>query len=307
MMEGLSAAWDRFFFTPQRMVALALCRIATGVVTLYCLLLMLPLVEMFFTDDGWITASQHLATVFRPDPTFFLITGSPPALVWAVWVGAILLSVSLTVGYRTKATAIILYIVLLSIHERDTFLINGGDLVIRTLVFWLALAPWGGGAALSVDAWLRERAEPGAAPLEAWGWVQRMIQIQIVMLYLITFSWKLKFDRWHNGSAIHESMGAVEFVPPGMELMLNYPWLTASLTWVVVVTQALLPLCLIWRRSRPVGFLLGFLLHGWIIVFMRIPVFGLIMWASYFAFLEEDQADRIVGWLRRRGLPTPGT
>jgi hypothetical protein len=47
-------------------------------------------------------------------------------------------------------------------------------------------------------------------------------------------------------------------------------------------------------------------MHGWIMVFMRIPVFGVIMWASYLAFLEEDQADRLVGWLRRWGVPTPG-
>lgn len=304
-MTALTEAWDRFFFTPQRMTAMALCRIATGAVTLYCLLLMLPFVTTFFTDAGWITAREHLGAVFRPDPTLFLFVSSP-AVVWTAWIASIVLSITLMVGYRSKASAIILYILLLSIHERDTFLINGGDLVIRTMVFWLAWMPWGGGAALSVDAWLRERDEPDAQPREAWPWVQRMVQIQIVVLYLITFSWKLKFDRWHDGSAIHEAMGAVEFIPPGMELLLNYPWLTSGLTWIVVVTQAAIPLALIWRRTRPLAILLGFLMHGWIMVFMRIPVFGLIMWASYLAFLDEDQAERIVGWLRRIGLPTPG-
>jgi hypothetical protein len=305
--DRLVAAWDGFFFTPQSMVAMGLCRVATGLVTLYCLLLMLPFVDLFFTDAGWITAWEHLGSVFRPDPTLFLLIGSSPAVVWAVWVAAIGLAVSLTAGYRTKPTAILLYILLLSIHERDTFLINGGDLVIRTMVFWLALMPYGGGAVLSVDAWLRERAEPDAAPLEAWPWVQRMVQIQIVVLYLITFSWKMKFPRWHDGSAIHEAMGAVEFIPPGMELMLNYPTVTAGLTAVVGLSQALLPLCLIFRRTRGIAFLLGLCLHGWIMVFMRIPVFGLIMWASYLAFLDEDQARRVVGWLRRLGVPTPGT
>jgi hypothetical protein len=310
VIDTLRGSWDRYLFTPRTQRAAGLCRIATGLVTLYGLLLYLPFVQDYFTDAGFLTAQEHRSAVVRPNPSLFVLTGASPAVVWTAWAAAITLCVLLTLGYRTRLAAIALYVLLITIHDRNVFMTNSGELVTRSLVFWFALMPYGGGGAYSVDTWLRRRADPTAPPLTAWPWAQRMIQIQIVMIYALTVSGKLQAPRWHDGSAMHEILGGVEFFPSGVELLLNWPDLTYALTWLALVSEVIIGPMLLFKRTRLLAFLLGIGLHGWIMIFMRIPVFGLIMLAAYPAFLEEPEVDRLEKrlrglwrWGRKSGSP----
>ena len=85
---------------------------------------------------------------------------------------------SLTVGFMTRFSSVAVYICLMSIHERNLYILNGVDTVMRVTGFFLMFAA--AGVALSVDRLRRIWAgKEGAEVLLYSPWAQRMIQIQV--------------------------------------------------------------------------------------------------------------------------------
>ena len=87
----------------------------------------------------------------------------------------------------------------------------------RLLCFWLIFAP--AGLSLSLDHWLKQRKEPldpKAAP-----WAQRLMQINMSLLYAQAFMKKIIGITWQNGSAVYFSSLMVE--------MQRFPMVTYSI------------------------------------------------------------------------------
>lgn len=293
-MSRALAAWERWAFAPQTTLALSASRLALGAVLVYALLLLAPHLTLLFGDRAIVPLAAHQAAALPPNPTLLSLTGGAPAVIWALWGITLAAAACLTVGLYSRVAALVVYLGLLSLHGGNTLAVNGGDVVARDLVFWFILAPAGGGGALSVDAWRRRRRDPAAPPVAGWSWAQRMLQLQVVILYLSTSTWKARFPRWHDGSAMHEILASVDFHAPGMEQLLAWPELTAPLSWLVVAGELAIGPLLLLRRTRWLGIALGLCIHGYIAIFMRIPVFGPVMWSTYLAFLDEDQVRRLL-------------
>lgn len=295
---GPGAALDRWLFAPDRGVSLSLCRVALGAVLIYGLLLLAPHLTLLFGDAGLVPLAVHQQAAWWPAPTLLSLTGASPTAVWALWGLCLVAALGFTAGLFTRVAAVLLYIGLLSLHDANTFAVNGADVVGRNLVFWFCLAPGAGARFLSLDAWRRRR-RGLPAPAPAWPWARRMVQLQVVVLYLGTSSWKLLTPRWHEGTALHEILGSVDYLAPGVEQLLSWPELTVPLSLLVIVSELALGPLLLFRRTRPLGLLIGLGMHGTIALFMWIPVFSAVMWASYLAFLDDDQAAAL---LARLGL-----
>jgi hypothetical protein len=75
------------------------------------------------------------------------------------------------------------------------------------------------------------------------------------------------------------------------------------MTVAAVGMEIPLPFLFWFRKTRPYACLLGVALHLWIMVFMVIPVFGIVMIASYLAFAGEADLDRAIERLSRRVAP----
>lgn len=286
--------WERWAFQPREQLAMSASRLALGSALVYALLLLAPHLTLLFGDAGLVPLAAHQASAHWPAPTLLSLTGASPVAVWAAWGTCLLAAVCMALGLYSRLAAAVLYLGLLSLHDANTFAVNGGDVVARNLVFWFIWAPAGGGGALSLDAWLRRRRDPGAPPVTGWPWAQRMVQLQVVILYLSTSTWKARYPRWHDGSAMHEILASVDYHPAGMEQLLAWPELTVPLSWAVLAGELAIGPLLILRRTRWLGIALGLCIHGYIAIFMHIPVFGVVMWASYLAFLDEDQVRRIL-------------
>ena len=96
--------------------------------------------------------------------------------------------------------SILFYLGMLAIHNRNLASASGADVLLMIFAFNLMLCPCG--AAYSVDAWLESRrrgtpAEPLIVP-----WAQRLIQIQISVIY--TFAAVLKI----GGEPLDQRHGA---------------------------------------------------------------------------------------------------
>lgn len=296
-MRRLWHAWDRAVFEPQTAQALGLFRIAVGLLTLYSFALFAKDAAVFFSDEGVITSDTLREVMHRDYHTIFRWVHSPGGVRLALGV-LFAAGVLFTIGWRTRVSAVVLFALVASFHERNNMVLNSGDTVLRTMLFFFMFAP--AGAAFSVDSLLRRMRLPEESaylPSRSPPWAQRMMQVQVAVIYLATAYAKSGFDVWHSGHAMHYIFGLVDFNVRGVEQLLNYPALCAALTHATLAGEVAVPLLLWFRASRPAGMLIGVALHAWIIVAMNIPVFGTLMIATYLPFFAEDQID---GFLARR-------
>lgn len=284
-------AWCRFWFAPVSARPLAAFRVAFGVICLEHLALLWPEATLWLSDAGYLVGGEarEMAGPFRWSP---LQVWQSPAAIHAAMAATALAALAVAVGWRTRLASIALYLGLLAIHHRNLLTVSGADTLLLIAAFWLMLSP--SGAALSLDARRRaRRGAPDAEPLIA-PWAQRMLQLQLVIVYLGTGLSKAAGQAWASGTALHDVLSNRELRRWTLGL-LDQPDLINALTFGTVVLQFTLPLLLWFRPARPWMILAGLTLHGGILLTVNIPVFGELVCAMYLLFLAADE----VPWPRR--------
>ena len=291
-------AWDRFFFRAGTARVLGLHRIVFGLIVLYSFAFLAKDVTTFFSDDGLLTSASS-AQVFGANYVTVLDWLRGPWGVRAALAAVFVSAACFTVGFQTRTSTAVLLVLVVSFHVRNFYVLQGGDTVIRTMLFFFLFAP--AGAAFSVDSLRRRLRSPGGVPAEVRvpPWAQRMIQIQVALIYLTASYGKLLRDRYWDGTAMYYMLGRLDIHMSGLEQLMNYPAVYTAMTVAAIVMELPLPFLLWFRATRPYASLLGVALHAWIMVFMVIPVFGIIMMTSYVAFAAEADLHRAVARMRR--------
>lgn len=299
-MKRLLRDWDRFFFEPQTARVLGIYRIALGLITIYSFLLFAKDATAFFSDRGVLRVEAVEQVYTRQWHTLLAYIRSPfgvkcmLALLFAA-------GVCFTIGFHTRISSIALFVLVTSFHERNNLVLNSGDTVLRTMLFLFMFAP--AGIALSVDCLRRRLRSPDPAPsgpaLVA-PWAQRMMQLQVALIYFTTVYAKTRGELYHNGSAMYYVFGIVDFSVHGIENLMNYPVLYSALTFGTLFAEIAISFLIWFRATRPYAVAMGILLHLWIMWCMVLPVFGTLMISTYLCFFTEEEFDQVTDWLRRR-------
>ncbi len=114
------------------------------------------------------------------------------------------------IGYRTRFATVVAWVLLVSMHNRNTMILNGGDVFFRALYFWSILLPLG--ARYSVDAALNSNtAEPKKLFFSA---ATIGISVQIAMLYVATALLKTGKEWWPDGTASYYALQLDAFITP---------------------------------------------------------------------------------------------
>jgi len=280
--------WDRFFFAPQTAKVLGLYRIAIGLVTIYCFALFAKDVTAFFSDRGLIPFSSVENNTHRDFHTILRWIGYPWSVKCAL-AALFLAGISFTVGFYTRTSSILLFLLVLSFHERNQQVLNGGDVVLRTQLFLFMFAP--AGAALSLDSLIRRKRHPNeaAGPALVAPWAQRLMQFQIAIIYFVSAYAKWSGDLYRNGSAMYYVFGLIDFNIRGVERLMNYPVIYSGLTFAMLFVEIAIPFLMWFHAARPYAVVMGLLLHLWIMIVMTIPVFGILMVATYISWFSEEE------------------
>jgi hypothetical protein len=201
-LRKLRESWDHFFFTPQSPVPIALFRIFWGICVSAKIILLHADWLNWYGVHGWVTLQT--TQVVEPGMRLNLFTVMPQddrwiaAFFW-VFLGCVLL---LTMGLWTRVMSVAVFLCLNSIDQRNLLILHGGDTFLRCAGFFLMFAP--AGATFSLDrliALRRGTQDPQIQPRAPWA--QRIIQIELALLYLTSFFWKLKGHTWLNGTALY--------------------------------------------------------------------------------------------------------
>jgi hypothetical protein len=201
-VRALVRAWNEFFFAPISPTSIGLFRILYGTLVILDLILM-------YTD--WLTwfgmrGILSVGTMHQMEPgtrinLFTLIPRSDSwveAFFWISLASAILL----TIGLFTRVSSLAVFLCLTSIQERNLYIINSGDQLIRVIGFFLIFAP--AEVALSFDRLIRLWKGADTFDIRPRSpWAQRMIQFEAALVYLATFLTKLQGTSWVNGTALY--------------------------------------------------------------------------------------------------------
>jgi hypothetical protein len=287
-LSQLGEAWQQFFHLPEPVATLAVFRIAFGLVLVANGLTLLPYVSDFFGPRG-LLGVKGLAKAY-PNPRlslFYLLPqteGAARLVVWAYLMAAGML----TVGLSTLVMGPVTWLLLVSLHHRNSAIFNAGDTLQRLLLLLLCFAP--SGAALSVDCLLRGE-DPVAVMREARfdPWPVRLMQIQISILYLRSVYWKLRGDAWRKGTAVAYVLQAMTFRRWSAPRVVLLPAVYRTLTYGTLAVETYIPIAAWIKELRPSAILVGWLLHLGFETFLNVHLFGVTMCVGLLTFVPPEQ------------------
>ena len=214
-------------------------------------------------------------------------------------------AVAFVLGWRTRIMGVLLYLGMLSLYHRNISSNCGPDQLMMITAFYMMLSPCG--AALSLDARRVSRrrgtmAEPLIVP-----WAQRLIQLQLCLIYLLTAAFKCHGKSWLGGTALHYILFNHEIGQSNLEWLAGYPVVISVLTQSALIVEFSLAFLLWFRPTRKWIAVAGVLLHIGIVPLVNVPLFGEQMTALYLLFLAPDELAALLGffdprrWFSRRG------
>jgi hypothetical protein len=290
----IRAFW-RFWTARTTGHSAALFRVSYGLLSIWTTLFLFPNVERFYSNTGmfpWKFAKDF------PEQVISVIALAPEsdgliyAMVWALLIA----SLAMTVGYRARLAAIVIFVVHLTFQHRNPYTVNAGDrlfLIIALLSSFMPLAKqW------SVEAWQRSKAgttaqENTTSPI----WAQRLIALQLSYVYLYAFGAKILSPVWQNGTALYGVMASTRLAEWPTEI--HFAPLVALMTWGTIIFELALPL-LAWRKKyRAKILIVGVLFHLGIEVTLRIPLFSAIMVVCYASYLTDEESRALVARVGR--------
>jgi hypothetical protein len=297
-VDTIVDAWRAFWFTPQPAYTLGLVRMAFGVVVVAWTLAALPDLFQVFGKDG--AAPKNVSLEYQWS-VFEVWTGDKALLIG--WVVLLVSAIAMTVGWHTRLAAVLVFVLLTSVHRRGALIYNAGDSVIAIIALVLALSCCG--AALSLDQRRRTGSFWSAQTLAPWP--VRLLQVQMSLIYLVSVQAKLYGGRdWADGSAASYSWRT-----DGKWALLEVPeWLSDSAILVNVASWGTLLIelaiaVLVWnKRCRFWVLAAGVVLHLILMATMNVGFFSLAMFVLYLAFIPPDTVgampDKVKTWWRER-------
>lgn len=288
----------RFFNTYYRLDprALALLRIGVSLLLLSDLFIRYSDIGAFYSEKGmW---PQELMYNMGWQPGFWSIHALFPQPVWTgfLFILHMLLAICLLVGYRTRLAGIACLLLLISLQNRNLFVLQAGDDLLRLCLLCALFLNWG--KCWSFDAKAKIPARSSTEGLAAFAYL-----LLLASVYLFTALLKDSAEWREEGSAIYYALSLDQLRLPYLgDLLYGHPAAMTFLTRIVYGIEWLLPLLILWpsRRgtARNLAFFLILLLHLAIGASLFVGLFYLISIATALGLVSGPCLNRIAKALR---------
>ena len=293
---GIREGWNKFFFDQVSAVPVGAFRAIFGLITLIDGLMLFPYRFTWFGETGvmpYLTARQYTGGL-RLD--LFAVWPHDDLGVTLFMILHILACVFLMLGSFSRVSAATVFATLVTLHHRNTLILNSGDTILRLFSFFLALAPCG--AAFSLDRMWRQRrsAKPLPSPMMT-AWPLRLMQIQFSLIYIASVAWKLEGGSWLDGSALYYTSRLVSFHRFPVPFFFNQLWFLRIGTWASLVIEAGLGIGIWFKELRYPALIAGVLLHLGIDYTMNIPLFEWISMSLFILFVDVKEVRRAAQYL----------
>lgn len=275
--------WNKFWFSEASALPVAAFRAAFGFVLVLFILLLSSDIFVWFGKDGIITnqtvrnwteaVGLNILNIARDNDTFLVI----------FFLVFLLAAVAMMVGYKARLAVIICWLCMNSLYHRNPFLFNSGDTYIRVQLFWLIFAA--SGNRLSIE----KRVD---RPVSIWP--QRLMQLQLALVYLHTVTAKIWTPPWIDGTAVYISSRIEDLQRIHLPYVFEHLWTCQLLSWGTLAIEAAL-FSLIWiKECRYYVIALAVMFHLIIDLHMNIPLFEWLMIVSYILFIDAKDIERLL-------------
>ncbi len=283
-MKSFLKYWNNFWFSKAELIPISIFRICFGLLLCLIFIAYLPNWERFYDANGIISLHdknilhyQNLLSIF------YLTEGKIPVILY--WFIGFISAVAFTVGYKTRIFTIILYVVYSSMMNRNYFMVYGEDNITRMLLFYSCFA--GLNHRFSVDLYLNKKLKSKVSEI----WPIRLMQINIVLIYLFSTPYKLLYDpSWVHGEAIYWTVTSNNWSRfPYPDLF--YKWdgiLTKLFSYGALFIEFSFPVLVWFRKTKLIALALITALHiGIGILIPNVTFFTFCMVCSFWVFVPE--------------------
>jgi hypothetical protein len=294
--------------------SLAVLRIGFGLILLVDLAVRATDLRAMYAGDGILPIDYSIAIRGPGGWSLHWLSGSVwfQCLMFAI---AAVLAAGMIVGWRTRWMVFGSWLLLSSLHVRNTVILNAGDSMLRILLFWSIFLPLG--AMWSLDATTKRGRGDTVAPqpVASVGTFCFILQLCFIYwftgLYKLNYTW-LGFDPagaavdWSRvgGEALHRAMSYDLYRKPLAEALLASPELLRVISIGTVLLELIAPLLLFvpfatrwWRVLVISAFVL---LHIGIELTLHVGLFGAVAVVAWMALLPAMFWDsRPLQWLAR--------
>lgn len=280
---------------------MAIVRIVVAIVFINVLSLLSNDLDTWFGDSKNSIVSVESARKFLPlFPSISLLTFSEPDhnVLLAVLLCGLFSGAFLLLGWHSRINAVFCFVIMQSLLRRNPFIVSGADELLSQMLFYLALS--NAGLAFSLERFLSDRRKK-VLPAETAPWAQRLLQIQICLIYLQTFASKIVNPEWQSGTALYNvlrSKELINFLLP--DFIYSNEVLCQFLTWSTLGLELLIPL-LIWFRPLTLWVIAAAVcMHLSMEYCLNIPFFQALMIAGLATFLKPEQIRQFASRFRLR-------
>jgi hypothetical protein len=274
--------------------ALALLRMGTAAVILLDLAIRSTDLEAHYSNLGILPVAALVERVWTPYQ-FSLHASSGLWQVQAILFAlAAAVAGALLVGYHTRLATLVSWVLLVSLQNRNPMIGQGGDDLLRMLLFWGFFLPWG-------RVWSHDARQLRLPTCYSYCSAATVAYIaQLALLYWCTALLKSGREWTHDGTALYYALSLDQLLLPGGRLLYPHPALLRFLTFATRYTELLLPFALFipfrvaWWRFLVIGVLCTF--HVGISLTLFVGIFFIINFVSLLGLLPPVALD----WLAPR-------
>lgn len=243
----------------------------------------------FYTDAGLVPRATFITEMSMPWSFSFHLGNGSFGFALIMFVFNLILGIMLTLGHKTRWAIAGAFIMNVSVHNRNWLINNGGDDILRAILFLSIFLPMN--KYFSIDSALTDKKDPPAHKeyISTWTFA---FYLQVFVIYFISYLLKDHAIWRSDYTAVFYSGRLDIFSTPFGHWMRNYPLLEKLSTIYTIYLEFLGPIFLIlgafigrrWWPVRLAVVLLFVGLHAGIIATMYIGVFPwtcIVMWLLF--------------------------
>ena len=252
--------------------SLATFRIGVSFLIILDLILRIPDLIAFYTDQGILPRFSLLQNYSNSARFSLYATSGEVWFVVLLFLIAFISAFSMLIRYRTRLATVVSWILLLSLHNRNELVLDGGDNLFHIVMFWAMFLPLGQTWSLDSLFFPKEKAKDNKIANVA----TLAILVQIAITFLFASILKTGSEWIPDLTASSIALKANYLGTPFAHFLLNYPDLLKVSTWLLFYIELVTP------------FLLFFPFKNWFFRIITLPVIILTLisfWLGLYIYI----------------------
>ena len=262
-------------------------RIAVGIVLLVDLFIRSLSIKAFFTDEGVLPV--EILKSYNWNPYYFSFHALNGDLWWQITLFILnaICIVLLIKGYRSRLFTFICWVFLTSLQNRNPFILQGGDDLLRLILLWGIFLPWG-------ERYSGKESSDYSNSYFSYanlGYIFLVCSVYFFSALLKTHA------EWHSdGTALYYALSLEQLRLPLGTLLYHFPLVMQGLTRMVYYLELIAPILImlpfINYRVRLTGIIAIALLHIGIAGTLYVGLFYIIGLVTLIGLLPETLMDK---------------